>query len=516
MISIPKKYFLLLFSFFVSVFFSIHAVLAKTVVIHGKIVYPEGYSQKRYLVIESGIIQAIQEKEPNVAKDSEFIYTNGYIFPGLIDLHTHLTYNILPLWENAQGQFQNRFEWRDDPSYKEKIRAPYRAISCKETDPQFYKGLLLFDELQAISGGTTLIQESQELDKETQELSKRMVVRGTDYPEDLELENEKRIISVIDLFEKRVKQPPKPKPALNRFASMREKNEIQAFIPHLAEGRTGFLRDHPYDDYSRKEFEAFMSHELFSDPKNSPKPPVALIHASGMDPNNDDHIGFLKRWNMGIVWSPTSNLLLYGDTLDVETLLKNKIRIALGSDWSPSGSKHVLDEARLAKFYLNTIGAEISDEEIFKMTTLNPAQMIGHPKLGAIESGYLADLFILDDPFPTLDPLESFFKTNVEYISLVMIRGKAVYGNKAIVSRFETELQYLPERERREIPAVAEKVIYVDPQIGLIINDVVERIEDYLKESFQMKRSNTLSTTDVPYRERLIEIQKFIVDTFSN
>ncbi len=37
----------------------------------------------------------------------------GTIYPGLIELHNHLSYDILPLWQVPQ-QFTNRDQWRAD------------------------------------------------------------------------------------------------------------------------------------------------------------------------------------------------------------------------------------------------------------------------------------------------------------------------------------------------------------------------------------------------------------------
>ena len=504
-----------LFSYvFVSLFFLSH-VFAIPLVLNGRVVYPTGEFQRRYIVIDKGLIQSISESIPDdVPCDATVIYTEGYIYPGLINLHTHLGYNVLPLWKEAHGQFHNRFEWRKDDKYKADIRKPYSALNEHE-DKKFKKGMVIFDELQALSGGTTLLQESHALDKEVNEATRRMTVRGTDYPEDLELENDKKIVSVIDLFEPRVTQPPNPKDGLARFQSLREKNKIQAFIPHLAEGRTGFLRDHGFDEYSRKEFEAFMNHDIFSDSKHTPKPPIALVHASGVDPNNKNHIHFLKQWNVGIIWSPVSNLLLYGDTLDAETLLQKGITMALGSDWSPSGSKHVLDEGRMAKFYLNTLGTKVSDEQIFQMMTVNPAKLIGHPHLGEIKRGNLADLFIIEDPEKWHSAMETLFETDTRYIRLVLIRGKIAYGDNGLTRQSDLGMQPLPEKERVDAWA-KNKIVYIDPAMDIQLNDVVERIEDYLKKNFDIKRSNSLTPTDIPYQQRMNELKQFMTVTFGH
>lgn len=42
------------------------------------------------------------------------VITGGWIFPGLIDSHNHLTYNTLPLYEVPQP-YANRYQWTGPP-----------------------------------------------------------------------------------------------------------------------------------------------------------------------------------------------------------------------------------------------------------------------------------------------------------------------------------------------------------------------------------------------------------------
>ena len=54
------------------------------------------------LYIRGGAISAIQEvgeATPEGFTDVPVTRTGGTIFPGLIELHNHLPYNILPLWQ---------------------------------------------------------------------------------------------------------------------------------------------------------------------------------------------------------------------------------------------------------------------------------------------------------------------------------------------------------------------------------------------------------------------------------
>src|SRR5262245_37955252 len=78
---------------------------------------PESGSQKVYLKTQGGKIAEILRQKPDASQ--VVIETEAWIFPGLMNLHGHLKYNILPLWPKAAGQFLNRFEWRDYPPYKE-------------------------------------------------------------------------------------------------------------------------------------------------------------------------------------------------------------------------------------------------------------------------------------------------------------------------------------------------------------------------------------------------------------
>lgn len=68
---------------------------------------------KAYVVINNQKIESVSSEKPEDVEAAKILETNDWIAPGFIDLHNHLSYNVLPLWENAQGQFDNRFEWRD-------------------------------------------------------------------------------------------------------------------------------------------------------------------------------------------------------------------------------------------------------------------------------------------------------------------------------------------------------------------------------------------------------------------
>lgn len=68
-----------------------------------------------------------------------------------------------------------------------------------------------------------------------------------------------------------------------------------------------------------------------------------------------------------MIWSPLSNLLLYGQTADVADAktagtTDQPFKIGLGSDSTPSGSKSLFGELKVARVYSQNNGSVFSDE----------------------------------------------------------------------------------------------------------------------------------------------------------
>jgi cytosine/adenosine deaminase-related metal-dependent hydrolase len=111
-----------------------------------------------------------------------------------------------------------------------------------------------------------------------------------------------------------------------------------------------------------------------------------------------------------LVWSPFSNLWLYHQTTDVVEADAKGLRIALGADWAPSGTKHVLGELKVADAYnTDTLGGHFSDERLCDMVTTNPGDALATAwgaQIGRLQAGNAADVVVLDrhhpDPYRNL------------------------------------------------------------------------------------------------------------------
>ena len=121
-------------------------------------------------------------------------------------------------------------------------------------------------------------------------------------------------------------------------------------------------------------------------------PAYCGIHANGL---TEADLEILAQKGAAIVWSPLSNLLLYGQTTRINKAAKLGIRIALGSDWSPSGSRNLLGEMKIACAQAKIAGSALKSADIVAMATSNPAQMLGWDHLlGSIAPGKYADLVV--------------------------------------------------------------------------------------------------------------------------
>lgn len=477
--------------------------LGRPLLLRGKIVQPDGTGLDRYVLVRDGLIESVSRRRPPLSGDAVYIEAgvNDWIFPGLIDLHTHTDYNVLPIWEAKNAPFKNRFQWRGDESYKQEVRGLFEAIK------QNRSALAVFAELQAIAGGTTTIQESQPLER-NKEGTSPVLCRGTADARDLGLKGDSEILSVVDFFKPNTAgDKASPTNQIDVYVKAREEKRLQATLVHLAEGSSGFGGAAGCDAYSRVEFETLMAHPAFQSIDAVRSSSLAFVHCSGINADDPRHVGFMRERNISVIWSPVSNLLLYQDTLDVQSLIAKGINVALGSDWSPSGSKHLWEEVKFARFYFDAIGSPVSDGELFEMVTTKAARCLGMNNIGRIDAGCLADFFILRSPIESDTALEVFFKTTDRHVRAVIIGGRPIYGAREFLQRFDLQLQKLPPKEGQ---AVADKAVHLPAQLKVNIEQDFDALEQTLKGLGQ-KRNNLLADADTPYREKINRLRQKIM-----
>ena len=152
------------------------------------------------------------------------------------------------------------------------------------------------------------------------------------------------------------------------------------FIPHVGEG-TG--------EGARFEVDCVL------DALRGKASPSAFIHGVAI---SEAQIGRLKEQGVAVVLSPRSNFQLYGATAPVTALKAAGVTLAIGTDWSPSGSLTVLDEARcLDRFNRDKLQGLLRASDLHRMLTVDGARAVGLAgQVGALAAGEWADLVLLD------------------------------------------------------------------------------------------------------------------------
>ncbi len=140
---------------------------------------------------------------------------------------------------------------------------------------------------------------------------------------------------------------------------------------------------------------------------------------------------------MSLVWSPKSNVFLYGagtdltKTANIPLALSKGINIALAPDWSIGGSIDLLDELRFAKKVGDTIwGSMLTPQMLTDMVTKNAAKAVGlEATLGTLEVGKKADIMVIGGDASM--PYDALLAAQPKDVKLVLVGGVPLYGDMA-------------------------------------------------------------------------------------
>ena len=149
-------------------------------------------------------------------------------------------------------------------------------------------------------------------------------------------------------------------------------------------------------------------------------------------------LGYLGVFTSSIVWSPRSNLSLYGDTVDVTTADQLGVRLALGADWTPTGSMDMLRELPCAdEFNRRNLAGYFSDEKLWLMATRQAAVAAGATEVGSLAPGQWADLAIFERGAAAGH--RAVIGAAPERVAFVARGGKALYGDAALLAALSAQ-----------------------------------------------------------------------------
>ena len=190
-----------------------------------------------------------------------------------------------------------------------------------------------------------------------------------------------------------------------------------AYLPHVSEG----IELSSYNEF--KCFSAASGGALLT-------ARTGIVHGVAVKASD---VALMASKQSSLVWSPRSNVSLYGDTAQVPLYARLGVRVALGTDWLISGSMNVLRELQCADALNKTrYNNALSDEQLWRMVTSNGAEVTWtQDKLGRLDVGKVGDLALYRRQGTTTH--RSVIDAKPEDVVLVMRGGKALYGDAAVV-----------------------------------------------------------------------------------
>jgi imidazolonepropionase-like amidohydrolase len=157
---------------------------------------------------------------------------------------------------------------------------------------------------------------------------------------------------------------------------------------------------------------------------------TSVIHGVGL---NATDIAAIAKAKARVIWSPRSNLSLYGNTAQVTVMKTLGVPLSLGTDWLASGSMNMLRELACADAYNQSyLAGTLTDEELWVAATGNAAVAAGFgTQIGVLATGFLGDVAVFSGT--TLD-YRAVIEAGVEDVRLVLRGGTVLYGDAALVS----------------------------------------------------------------------------------
>ncbi len=404
---------------------------------------------------------------PQGFDEAPTIDTGGVILPGLINGHSHMAFNALPMWE-TEDHFENRYQWAGRVAYTRQVKWPKALLGDSkyfDLTPELAK----YAEVKALVGGTTSIQGAP--------AGKRgyakSLVRNIDFGLDVDDVAQMMPPVISPRFQRDIRE------GRGVLANMNS-GEVNSWFVHLAEG---------IDEKSRMEFDIIEELGLVRDE-------TVAIHGTALGGPEFRKMG---RVGMDLVWSPISNRLYYGKTTDIRTAREMKVNVALAPDWAVGGSKNLLGEMKVADEIDNAEWNDsLSYRDIVDMATRNPAKALGWDgQLGQIRKGYRADILVLDRRG---DPYASVVHATDRNVCLVMVDGDPLYGDDEHMSFLkgeDCEVIYNKGGRRKCIDVTTEH----EERGDQTFDEIAQKLDDAMKLDRTTMRDTFRDTKDMSMRE---------------
>lgn len=384
---------------------SVTAGSDSALLIRGDIVLPEGILERGSVLVVDGFVACSGCDCPSEAAAqgaTVIACPDAVIAPGFINAHDHITYTQMDPVPHGTTRYDHRHEWRKGLNGKPKLSSQSNSNALGDA----------WGEARQVMGGATSLFGSG---------SERGFLRNLD--KSFALERITHQDATYDTFPLGDSGGTIVSSGCDNY-NLPPASEVEgtaAYVPHVAEGIIGGARN----EYVCMSGADSAGVDVLEE--NS-----AFIHSVGLTAAD---IALMAGEGSALVWSPRSNTDLYGFTALAPIFDRLGVRIALGTDWTASGSVTMLRELRCAEEWNGYWDNYFSDKQLVDMATYGAAEALGFGDvLGSLTVGKAADLTIWDATSNT--GYRAILDAQVDDVLLVVRGGTPLtYGSNTYFRR---------------------------------------------------------------------------------
>lgn len=363
--------------------------------LRGLVMTPDGPRTNWTVHVRDDLIVAVTNTAiPGITN----VNTGGIIWPGLFDVHNHLGYNSFPTLMFNEFPFGHRDEWAATTEYSNWSTARGTVRSHASVNDNTTQTISKYAECLELMAGCIAIQGG-----------------GAS----AELAHPSVILFNVERFPAQVWDDTFPwDTSASERTALRAKIDggaIRSTIIHLCEG---------LDEYARSQFDLWRDWGMLDHT-------TAIIHGAALGPSE---FAQMAAAGAKLIWSPMSNMKLYGGTANVKAAKAAGVTVAISPDWTPSGCYNILEELGYA-WQLNTtiFSNAFTAREMCDMVSLNGAICAGlEARYGRIAVGYNAGFAVIEGD--TTDPYMALINARPPNVLLTIVDGTPRYGEPALMS----------------------------------------------------------------------------------
>lgn len=401
------------------------------------------------IFIEASIIKKIGENL-KVNADEILDGENKLLTPGFVNAHTHL----------GMSYFRN---YADDLALMDWLQNEIWPVEAKLNAEDIYWSSMLSIIENIKSGVTTFCDMYYEMDR-VGDAALESGIRGvlTRGMTDVDGKGEEKLQEFDALY--------------NNYHNRSDGRIRVVPAPHaIYTCSTEFLKE--ISENAKKLYDNIIHihlSETLTEVENSKKEygmtPIEYVNSLGLLDSQiiaahcvhitDEEIELVKNKKFYPVYNPSSNLKLASGFTPVDKMLKNNIKLAMGTDGdSSNNNQDFVEEMHIGGIVNKAVTMNekaVPAIEILKMATVHGAEALGFKKLGLIKEDYMADLTIFDLESNSFTPRNNLisalvYSVNSSDVESVICDGKFIMRDRRLVNADEKKIREIVNKRWEDI-----------------------------------------------------------------